>query len=176
MLTHQTPVGSPWQVFLLGMTFRLYYISIHNLFNMSYSSSTSIVINAPKTAVWDALINPVAVKAYFFGTDLVTDWEVGSPIFFRGEWQGKTYEDKGTVLEYTPEDTLSYTYWSSMGGKEDLSENYQTLRYTVVEEGDDTKVTIDQSNVATQESADHSSENWKGVLEGLKKYVEGSAS
>ncbi|CAN5744119.1 hypothetical protein BH11PAT2_BH11PAT2_00910 [soil metagenome] len=143
---------------------------------MSYTSSNSIVINASKAAVWDALTNPIAVKAYFFGTDLVTDWEVGSPIYFRGEWEGKTYEDKGEVLEFTPEETLSYTYWSSMGGKEDVPENYQTLRYSVAEEGDGTKVTIDQSDVATQEAADHSSENWKGVLEGLKKYVEGEAA
>jgi uncharacterized protein YndB with AHSA1/START domain len=140
---------------------------------MSYSSSTSIVINAPKTAVWDALTNPAAVKEYFFGTDMVTDWTVGSPIYFRGEWQGTTYEDKGMVLEYSPEDTLSYTYWSSMGGKEDAPENYQTLRYSLSDQEGGVRVTIDQSNVATQESADHSSENWKGVLEGLKKYVEG---
>ncbi|MEO6536401.1 MAG: SRPBCC family protein [Candidatus Paceibacterota bacterium] len=139
---------------------------------MSYSSSNSIVINAPKEAVWDALTNPAAVKEYFFGTDLVTDWTVGSPIYFRGEWQGKSYEDKGIVLEYTPEETLSYTYWSSMGGTEDAPENYQTLRYSLEDEGEGVKVTIDQSDVATQESADHSSENWKGVLEGLKKYVE----
>lgn len=143
---------------------------------MSYSSSTSIVINAPKTAVWDALTNPVAVKQYFFGTDLVTDWVVGSPIYFRGEWQGKSYEDKGTVLEYTPQEVLSYSYWSSMAGTEDVPENYQTLRYSLTQEDDGVRVTIEQSNVATQESADHSSENWKGVLEGLKKYVEAAST
>lgn len=143
---------------------------------MSYSSSVSIIINASPEKIWEALTVPEKVKEYFFGTNLVTDWKVGSPILFRGEWEGKAYEDKGTVLEFNPPHSLSFNYWSNFNGLEDKEELYQILRYEILEVkdgiNDGVKVTINQSNVDTQERADHSAKNWKMVLEGLKKLVE----
>ena len=53
----------------------------------------SISINAPIAKVWDALTNPMIIKLYLFGTDVATDWKEGSPIFFRGNWHGKPYEE-----------------------------------------------------------------------------------
>lgn len=142
---------------------------------MSYSTSSSVDINAPRSLVWKAITDPAEVKEWFFGTNLEATWEVGSPIYFRGEWQGKAYEDKGEILSYSPEDSLSYTYWSNMSGTEDAPQNYQTLTYTVTETDGHTHLTIDQANVATQETADHSAENWNAVLKGLKEYVEKKA-
>jgi hypothetical protein len=55
---------------------------------MPHSTSSSIVIRAPRAKVWEALTQPEIVRTYFFGTNLVTDWKVGSPLFFRGEWDG----------------------------------------------------------------------------------------
>ncbi len=140
---------------------------------MTYSSSASIVINAPLEKVWEALITPEQVERYFFGTKLVTDWNVGSPIFFRGEYGGKAYEDKGRVLAFTPMESLSFSYWSGFSGLEDKPESYQVIRYGLERSPDGIKVTIDQSNVDTQERADHSAKNWETVLAGLKRFVEG---
>ena len=53
------------------------------------------------------------------GTNLATDWKVGSPITWSGEWKGTPYVDKGTVLEVEPGRRLAYTHWSPMGGSED---------------------------------------------------------
>jgi uncharacterized protein YndB with AHSA1/START domain len=140
--------------------------------HMAYSSTTSIVINAPREKVWDALTKPEIVKQYFFGTDMDTTWDVGTPIFFRGEWEGKPYEDKGTVLEYTPPESLSYNYWSGFSGLEDKPELYQIIRFDLTDEGEGTKLTISQSNVTTQETADHSAQNWNMVFGGMKKLLE----
>ena len=140
--------------------------------SMPYSSSASITINASLKKVWNALTTPKQVKQYFFDTNLVTDWKVDSPIFFRGEYNGKSYEDKGKILEFVPMKSLSFTYWSSFSGLEDKPELYQILRYNLVETPNGIGVTVDQSNTDTQERADHSLENWKKVLEGLKKFVE----
>ncbi len=139
---------------------------------MSYSSQASIIINVPLEKVWDGLTKPDLVKQYFFGTNLVTTWEVGTPIVFRGEWEGKSYEDKGTVLEYVPNETLSYDYYSPMGGLEDTPENYQIIRYTVEETADGIKTTIDQSNAPSEDVANHSAENWNKVLVALKELIE----
>ncbi len=138
----------------------------------TYTSKASTIINAPVEQIWDALTKPEQVKEYFFGTDLDTTWEVGSPIFFRGEWEGKKYEDKGTVLEFNAPTSLSYDYWSALSGDEDKPELYQVLRYDLIQKEEGVEVTISQSNVETQEKADHSNGNWKMVLDGLKKYIE----
>jgi uncharacterized protein YndB with AHSA1/START domain len=138
---------------------------------MSYSTSVSAVIKAPLEKVWDALTRPEQVKQYFFGTNLETTWEVGSPIIFRGEWNGAAYEDKGTILSFEPLKSFSYTYWSNAGTLPDTPENYQILTFSTEEVSGGTKVTIDQSNVETQEKADHSAENWKMILGELEKFV-----
>lgn len=86
-------------------------------------------INAPLEIVWEALTNPAIVKQYFFGSELVTDWKVGNPIVFQGEWEGQKYKDKGEVLEYEHNKKLSYSYLSNWSGKEDLPENYLWVSY-----------------------------------------------
>jgi uncharacterized protein YndB with AHSA1/START domain len=139
---------------------------------MSFSTETSVTINAPLQKVWDGITKPEIVKQYFFGTNLVTDWKVGAPLFFRGEWQGKSYEDRGTVLAFEPMKTLSFSYWSAFSGQEDRPELRQILRYEIEKTADGVRLTVRQTNVASQASADHSAENWRGVLAGLKKLLE----
>jgi uncharacterized protein YndB with AHSA1/START domain len=129
-------------------------------------------INAPKQAVWDALVNPDKVKQYFFGTNLICDWKVGCPIRFTGEWEGKPYEDKGTVLEYQHEGRLSYDYYSAFSGQPDLPDNYQTITYEVSEKDRVTTLVITQSNCRSEEVKAHSESNWKMVMDGMKKLVE----
>jgi hypothetical protein len=41
-----------------------------------------------------------------------------------------------------------------------------------ISRGENPSVVIHQSNVDTQERADHSAQNWQSVLEGLKALVE----
>ena len=57
-----------------------------------------ITINASVDAVWQALTDPALVKRYLHGTNMETSWKVGGPITWKGEWKGKAYADKGTVL------------------------------------------------------------------------------
>ena len=133
--------------------------------------TNEIVIKAPAAGVWDALVNPAMVKQYLFGTNVVTDWKVGSPIVWQGEWQGKTYEDKGVVLQNVPEKVLETTYWSSMSGKPDAPENYIKVKYELMPVADGTKLTITQTNNEADKS-DHSGDNWKMVLSTIKKIVE----
>jgi uncharacterized protein YndB with AHSA1/START domain len=140
---------------------------------MPFSSTTSVDIRAPRSSVWDAITKPEIVKQYFFGTNLVTDWKVGSPLFFRGEWQGKTYEDHGTVLSFTPMQSLSYNYWSAFSGMEDRPETRQIIRYQLDATVDGVRLTVEQSNVDTQKRADHSTDNWRSVLQALRNLLEG---
>jgi len=141
--------------------------------NNPFISKTSTTINTPISKVWDALTKPHIIKQYLFGTEVTTDWQVGSPITYKGLWNGKAYEDKGKVVQIEVEKLLVSTFWSSLSGLPDVPENYKTVRYELTADGNGTRLTITQDNNESQEDANHSEQNWKMVLDGLKKLLEG---
>jgi len=134
--------------------------------------TTSIEVNAQTVKVWDALVNPEKIKKYLFGTETHCDWKVGSPIRFTGKWEGKSYEDKGTILAIEKERLLSYDYWSSFSGMPDVAENYQIVTFKLDTVNGRTLVQLTQQNILSEESKKHSQENWSMVLKGLKEMVE----
>ena len=141
--------------------------------NETFVARATITINTPTSKVWDALTKPDLIKQYLFGTTVTTDWRVGSPITYEGVWEGKAYKDKGTILQVEPGKLLVSTFWSALSGLPDVPESYQTVRYELSTEGSGTRLSITQDNNATQKDADHSAQNWKTVLDGLKKLLEG---
>ena len=134
-----------------------------------------IKVHAPISTVWDALTNPAIIKKYLFGTNTYTDWKVGSPIKFKGEWEGKSYEDKGTILAVEKNKLIRYSYWSSMSGIEDKPENYLIVTFKISGKDDDVELTVIQENIPDEKMKEHSLENWKMVISGLKKVVEEKA-
>lgn len=136
-------------------------------------ANASITISAQSNDVWDALVNPHAIKKYMFGADVVTDWHQGSPIVWKGVWEGKTYEDKGKVLEVKPGKKVKFTHFSPLAGMPDRPENYHNVTIELSGKGKQTRVALTQDNNATVREREHSEENWKKMLAGLKKYVEG---
>ena len=138
-----------------------------------YEAVTSVTIDAPRSSVWAALVEPDLVTTYMHGTHLATDWRVGGPVSWSGEWKGKAYQDKGTVLEVQPERRLSYTHWSPLGGSPDVPENYHTVTVELGDEGARTKLTLTQDNNSTQAEADQMARNnWAPMLDGLKSTAE----
>jgi uncharacterized protein YndB with AHSA1/START domain len=137
-----------------------------------FVAKSSTVINAPVSKVWKALIDPAQIKEYLFGTNAISDWKKGSPITYEGEWQGKTYKDKGTIIDIVSEKLLHTTYWSSIGGKEDKPENYNNVIYELQPSGESTMITISQDNIADEAGLKHMEENWGIVLDNMKKLLE----
>jgi uncharacterized protein YndB with AHSA1/START domain len=134
---------------------------------------TTIAFDEPIAKVWKGLTDPALVKKYFFGTNLKSDFKKGSRITFSGEWEGKTYEDGGTILEIEPPKLLKYTYWSSMSGTEDKPENYNNITYELHEKEGTTALVITQDGVKNEEALKHSEQNWQSVFDGLKKLLKG---
>ena len=139
---------------------------------MAITLETSLTIAAPIEKVWAALITPETVKEYFFGTELVTTWKIGSPIYFRGEWEGTAYEDKGIVLDFEEGKSLKYSYLSSWSNKLDLPENYNNITYSLEENGEETVLTITQDGFEDEEKRAHSEQNWQSIMCGMKELVE----
>jgi uncharacterized protein YndB with AHSA1/START domain len=140
---------------------------MHTEFQCHYTTS----IKAPIERVWEALTNPSIVKQYFFGTDLVTSWQIGGAIEFRGEWEEQSYSDKGIILEYEQNKKLAYSYLSNWSGLEDHPDNYLWVCYEVQPFGAETKLTIHQSNY-DQERANHSEASWASIVVEMKKLGE----
>ncbi len=143
-----------------------------NNMNKGLIAKASISINAPAGKVWDALTNPEVIKQYMFGTNVISDWKEGSPIAWKGEWQGKKYEDKGIILKLEPEHLIQYSHFSPLSSKPDLPENYHTVTVELVSNGAETTVSLSQDNNETEQAREHSEKNWKMMLDGLKKLLE----
>lgn len=136
-------------------------------------AKAAVTIHAPAGKVWDALTNPELIKQYLFGAEIVTDWKVGSPIIYKGVYQGKAYEDKGSVLQADPGKHLLVTHWSPLSGTADSPENYHQVSYDMDAAQDGgTRVTITQDNNASAEEQEQNSNFWQMVLEGMKKLLE----
>lgn len=132
-----------------------------------------ILIQASVQKVWSVLTDPEDIKEYMFGTTVVTDWKEGSPIVWKGEWKGKNYEDKGTVLKYERPTTLQYSHYSPLSGAPDLPENYHAVTIHLAELETGVEIVLIQDNNTSEEEKEHSEKNWGMMLEGLKKYIEG---
>ena len=136
------------------------------------TGAAGIRIDVPVSRVWEALTTPAMIKEYFFGTTAISDFKEGSPLIFKGEWKGKHYEDKGTILKVVPQKLFRYTYWSSMSGIEDKPENYVIVTYELTERNNGTYLSVKQENIPDEKMRQHSEENWNTVLGELKEFLE----
>ena len=116
--------------------------------------------------------SPAAIKQYMFGTTVESDWSEGSPIVWKGEWQGRAYEDRGTIQRVEPGRLLRYTHFSPLSGVPDEPQNYHMVTITLSPEGTGTSVTLTQDGSKTEEARRHAEENWNAMLDSLKSYVE----
>jgi uncharacterized protein YndB with AHSA1/START domain len=139
-----------------------------------YVATAQIEIDASPDRVWSALTDPEQIEKYMFGSRVETDWKPGSPIVWKGEYEGKRYEDKGEIVEIEPKRRLKVTHFSPLSGQEDVPENYHTLVYELDEHDGHTRVSLSQDGNASEEAAEHSKANWQTMLSGLKNLIEGN--
>ncbi len=140
--------------------------------NMKLIATAEVSINAPLERVWDALVNPAAIKQYMFGTTVITDWREGGSIIWKGEWQGKAYEDRGKILQVKPGTVLQYSHFSPLTGQPDTPENHHTVTVKLSCLENHTQVALTQDNNSTDEARQHSEKNWGIALTAMKKFLE----
>ncbi|WP_125610158.1 SRPBCC domain-containing protein [Specibacter cremeus] len=138
----------------------------------NFVATSTITIEAPPERVWSVITDPAAAREFMFGTELVTDWTVGGPILWRGVWDGKPYEDRGTVLEADPGKRLVTTHFSPLSGQDDVPENYHTLTWTLEDRAGSTVLTLAQDNNASAEEAEHSKGMWDSLVKAVKEIAE----
>jgi uncharacterized protein YndB with AHSA1/START domain len=50
------------------------------------TAEATVDIDDPGREVWRSLTDPGRIKEYYLGAEVQTDWQVGSAITFKGEW------------------------------------------------------------------------------------------
>ncbi len=120
-----------------------------------------VEFSAPKENVWDLLTNPAMTKNYMFGCEVISDWNVGSPVFWKAQTEdGKeiTYV-KGSVIEFAAEQKVTFTMFDPNMGLDDIPENYLKLTYELKETDGKTILKLTQGDFAS-------------VADGKKRYAE----
>jgi uncharacterized protein YndB with AHSA1/START domain len=138
-----------------------------------YVAISTIAIEAPPSRVWSVITDPESVGELFFGSEVITDWTVGGPIIWRGEWEGKPFEDKGEIIAFEPGRRLETTHFSPLTGQPDVPENYHTLTWTLEPAGTQTVLTLMQDNNDSPAAAEHSKDMWDMLVATVKDIAEG---
>ena len=137
-----------------------------------YDVTITRAIQAPTARVWSALTDPALVSKWMMGAMVDSSWKKGDPITWNGEYEGKSYSDKGEVLDVDPGKRLVHTHFSAMSGADDKPENYHRLDWRLAADGDATKLTLVQSGAHSQQEADQFKQNWAMMLDGLRDTAE----
>lgn len=136
------------------------------------TATAHVDVAATPQRVWAALTHPEEIAAYMDGSKVTTTWAVGAPIAWEGEYDGRSYQDKGKVLIYDEPHVLSVTHYSPMMGQPDQPDNYHTLVYRLTGMDHSTQLELTQDGCDSTEQAAQFSANWQRVLDGLKDHVE----
>lgn len=141
----------------------------------------TITIKGTKENVWDALTNPEQTRKYMFGCETVSDWEKGSPLLWRGVYEGNEMVFvKGHIVDITPGKFLAYTTFDPNNqAMEDKPENYVTVTYDLTDKEGETLLTVTQGDFAHVAEGEkryaevyNNGEGWNPVLVQVKKLVE----
>lgn len=131
-----------------------------------------ISIKATRQKVWDTLTNPEFVKLWQYGSDLLTNWEVGSKIKFVTKWEDKVFEQWGFVLEFTPTTKLRYSLFAPRPDLEDKPENYFEMIYSLADDNGQTKLEVIQEDNRPNAVQEEEQGDENPILKMLKQVAE----
>ncbi|BDD09347.1 hypothetical protein FUAX_17790 [Fulvitalea axinellae] len=136
-------------------------------------SSKSVIIDADARTLWEVLTKADYTKAYMFNCEVNTDWEVGSQITWKGNFQGYDAFQKGEVLAFEPFDSLSYSTFDPNFGLEDKAENYIHVGYALKELDEKVELTVSNKTFDGDEKRmAHVEQGWAMVIPQIKEVAE----
>jgi uncharacterized protein YndB with AHSA1/START domain len=144
------------------------------------SVKNTITIQAPIAEVWDALVNPAKTKIYMFGCETVSDWLVGSPLLWRGQYEGKDMVFViGKILEIAAPALLKYTVIDPNASYPDIPENHLNVTYELSEVNGITTLSVTQDGFEGAAEGEkrykdvyNNGDGWNPILTAIKNLVE----
>ena len=140
---------------------------------------SSVSIHASAARVWDTLTNPQQTKKYMFGCEAISDWKPGSPLIWKGVFNGvEMVAVKGNIVSIVPNKSLVYTVIDPNNPNiPDIPENYLTVTCDLDEEGDQTLLTVSQGDYSTVAEGparyeDTRKGGWDSIMDQIKAVAE----
>ena len=127
--------------------------------------TSAITIQASPDSVWDALTNPEQTKKYMFGCEALSDWKPGSPLIWKGTFNGvEMIAVKGNIISIDPGRSLVYTAIDPNNPAiPDLPENYLTITCNFTEKDGHTVLEVSQGDYSTVADGEN---RYKHTVEG----------
>ena len=140
---------------------------------------SSVFIHASAARVWDTLTNPQQTKKYMFGCEAISDWKPGSPLIWKGVFNGvEMVAVKGNIVSIVPNKSLVYTVIDPNNPNiPDIPGNYLTVTCDLDEEGDQTLLTVSQGDYSTVAEGparyeDTRKGGWDSIMDQIKAVAE----
>lgn len=135
----------------------------------------SVEIQATRKNVWRALTEHGLIKRWMadpeFEFEISTNWEERSPIITKG-YHHVHFENRGIVLQFSPEERLRYNYLSTLSRLADRPENYIELDFVLSKSDSGVVVKFVAANFPTETIMQHVRFYWTGTLRELKRVAE----
>lgn len=141
----------------------------------------TITIQASKEKVWDALTQPEQTKKYMFGCETVSDWKAGSPLLWRGSYEGKAVDFvSGYIISILPGSLLEYSVIDPNASYPLTPENHLTVRYELLATNENTTV-LNVAQYGFENAAEgeqryldvyNNGDGWNPILKAIKELLE----
>lgn len=114
--------------------------------------------------------------ARFFPPEKITsEGRVGGAILLDGEADGIAFRDHGVIHVLSRLFRFRYSYWSDNHKTEHTPENRLMIDYELSEQQQGTKLSLEQSNLRSEEMFRVMAAVWDDLLDNLARYVENRA-
>lgn len=127
----------------------------------------TVDIHAAPERVWQAITDPTLTREYFYGTDIMSDWKVGSR--WTSESDGNVSLE-GKILEIDPPRRLVQTF-NVRDDDPAASDEESTVSWELTPEADMTRVHLVHGGQGEATLA-YSDGGWEYILEGMKDLLE----
>ena len=121
--------------------------------------------------LWAALTTPEFMRAYWFGTEMQSDWKRGSRWQMVGSDSGTVFDD-GEVLESAPPRKLVLS-WTNRWKPELTADGEARMTYDIEPADGSVRLTVTHEIARAQSKLiDAVSRSWPQILSSLKSYLE----
>lgn len=139
----------------------------------SFTIEKEIFINASPVLVFDMLTSSEQIVKYFPLKEVISEWEEGKEVLYKGEIDNKSFTDYGVIDIISRPDEYKYTYWSDNHGTERTPENHVSICYKLSKNASGTKLELVQSNLRSKEMFQMMDVTvWDFLLNNMKNYIE----
>jgi uncharacterized protein YndB with AHSA1/START domain len=112
----------------------------------------TITLNAEIAKVWEALTKPEMTKIYMLGTEVISDWKVGSPILWKGRLKGdEKIIEKGSIEKIEVGRLLQFTKFDLNARCNDVPSNYVQATYELTPKLGKTVLSVTQGDYSRVE-------------------------